>query len=314
VLDGEVLVDAGQRQSLPMERRGIGWVFQDGRLFPHLTVQQNLDYARALGPRGRATGHPGPARDRVVEVLALGGLLRRWPRELSGGERQRVAVGRALLSTPRLLLCDEPLAALDVARKREILQLLRQVREEFRVPMVYVTHALPELLYLADDAVLLAAGRVVALGPLAALAGQVGVPGLAGGSDAGTLMEGRVIGLDAHGVRVDWQGTSVCVHAFPCLVGDAVRLYVQSQDVILAAERPRAISVRNVLETRVAAVEMRSPGTLQVELDVNGQRLLAAVTTAAASELGLERGRAVFALIKSVAIEAPAGLARLDGV
>jgi molybdate transport system ATP-binding protein len=313
-LDGEVLVDIERRVSVPMERRGIGWVFQEGRLFPHLDVRRNLDYARDLGRDARAARVAGIDRDRVIDVLGVRGLLRRWPRELSGGERQRVALGRALLSAPRLLLCDEPLASLDVTRKREILLLLRQVRDEFRIPIVYVTHALPELLYLADDAVLLDHGRVTASGPLASLAGQLSVPALAERADSGTLIEGRVIGLDAQGVQVDWHGTTLHVHAFPCLLGDSVRIYVQSQDVIVAAEKPRAISVRNVLETRVFAMESRSPGTLQIELEINGQRLLAAVTTSAAGELGLERGRTVYALIKSVAIEAPAGLARLERV
>jgi len=313
VLDGRVLVDVAARVALPMEQRGVGWVFQDGRLFPHLTVRRNLEYAADLRPDRRGTPPDGPAQDRVIDVLGLGKLLQRWPRELSGGERQRVALGRALLSTPRLLLCDEPLAALDLGRKREILELLRQVRDEFRIPIVYVTHALGELLYLADDAVLLDHGRTIEQGPLRDILGQLAVPMLSARADAGTLVEGVVTDVGPAGVQLDWGGTPLHVHAFACTNGARVRVYVQAQDVIIAAERPRAISVRNVLEARVAAIATREPDTVHVQLDLGSQRLLAAVTGSAATELRLEPGRVVYALIKSVAIEAPAGLSRLQG-
>lgn len=313
VLDGRVLVDVAARVALPMEQRGIGWVFQDGRLFPHLTVRRNLEYAADLRVGRRGTSPEGPAQDRVIDVLGLGNLLQRWPRELSGGERQRVALGRALLSTPRLLLCDEPLAALDLARKREILELLRQVRAEFRIPIVYVTHALGELLYLADGAVLLDHGRTVAQGPLRDIFGQLSVPTLSSRADAGTLVEGVVTDVGPAGVQIDWGGVQLHVHAFACASGERVRVYVQAQDVIVAAERPRAISVRNVLEARVAAIATREPDTVHVQLELGSQRLLAAVTSSAAEELRLEQGRVVYALIKSVAIEAPAGLSRLQG-
>jgi molybdate transport system ATP-binding protein len=313
VLDGRVLVDTTARVALAMESRGIGWVFQDGRLFPHLSVQRNLDYARELASSRRARTGAGPARDRVIDVLGLARLIGRWPRELSGGERQRVALGRALLSTPSVLLCDEPLAALDLARKVEILALLKQVRDEFRIPIVYVTHALGELLYLADDAVLLEHGQIVAQGALRELAGRLSVPALSSRPDAGTLIEGVVADAGRGSVELDWGGTRLHVHAFDCGRGESVRVYVRAQDVMLAAERPRAISVRNVLETRVAAIAPREHETRLVQLDVGSQRLLAEVTDSAAAELNLEPGRVVYALIKSVAIEAPAGLSRLQG-
>jgi molybdate transport system ATP-binding protein len=313
-LDGRVLVDTAARVALAMESRGIGWVFQEGRLFPHLSVQRNLDFASALATSPRARERLGAPRDRVIDVLGLARLLERWPRELSGGERQRVALGRALLSRPSVLLCDEPLAALDVARKVEILALLEQVRDEFRIPIVYVTHALGELLYLADDAVVLERGRIVAQGALGEIAGRLAVPALSSRPDAGTLIEGVVAEQGRGSVELDWGGTRLHVHAFDCVRGERVRVYVRAQDVILAAERPRAISVRNVLETRVAAIAPREHETRLVELELGAQRLLAEVTDSAAAELDLEPGHVVYALIKSVAIEAPAGLARLRGV
>jgi molybdate transport system ATP-binding protein len=313
VLNGKVLVDTESRANLAMESRGVGWVFQEGRLFPHLSVERNLDYAARISSGRRMREGAGPARDRVVEVLGLGRLLGRWPRELSGGERQRVALGRALLSRPSILLCDEPLAALDLARKVEILALLRQVRNEFRIPIVYVTHALGELLYLADDAVILEQGRIVARGAVGEIAGRLSVTALSSRPDAGTLIEGVVAGHGRGSVELDWGGVRLHVHAFDCARGELVRVYVRAQDVILAAERPRAISVRNVLETRVAAIAPREHETRLVELEAGGQRLLAEVTDSAAAELGLAMGRTVHALIKSVAIEAPAGLSRLEG-
>jgi molybdate transport system ATP-binding protein len=308
VLDGEVLADTAARLDVPMERRGIGWVFQEGRLFPHLTVAANLDYAHRVArraARGRSL-----ARARVVDVLGLSALERRWPRDLSGGERQRVAIGRALLSSPRLLLLDEPLASLDLERRTEILRLLACVRDEFRVPIVYVTHALAELLFLADDVVLLDAGRVVDSGPLVELAGRTRVSALAGRPDAGTLIEATVERVESQGVVVSWDGVTLHVHGFPCRVGERVRLYIEAQDVIVAAERPRAISVRNVLEARVLGTSVRDEGTVHVELDIGGRCLLAAVTAAAAAELELEPERVVYALVKSIVIEAPAGLGR----
>jgi molybdate transport system ATP-binding protein len=312
VLNGRVLVDTTARVALSMERRGVGWVFQDGRLFPHLSVQRNLDYTSSIAP-GRRSDGGGPARDRVIDVLALAPLLARWPRDLSGGERQRVALGRALLSMPSVLLCDEPLAALDLARKVEILALLKQVRDEFRIPIVYVTHALGELLYLADDAVVLERGRIVAQGALREIAGRLSVSALSSRPDAGTLIEGVVTEAGRGSVELDWGGTPLHVHAFDCACGEAVRVYVRAQDVILAAERPRAISVRNVLEMRVAEIAPREHETRLVQLELGSQRLLAEVTDSAAADLGLQTGQLVYALIKSVAIEAPAGLSRLQG-
>ena len=306
VLDGETVADAATGVHRPLEQRRIAWVFQDGRLFPHLDVARNLDYGLARLPRGTPVRF---ARDRVVEVLGLGALLGRWPHSLSGGERQRVAIGRALLAQPRLLLLDEPLASLDATRRLEILGFLERARREFPLPMVYVTHSLAEVLRIADRMVLLDQGRVVAAGAPADLAGRVDTPLLAGRADAGALLHARVLGhdLDAAASRLDVGGLTLVTPRLDAAVGAEVRAYVLASEVMIATEAPRGLSVRNVLPACVRKLAPRPDGSVLIELDCGGQRLLAAVSRGAVGELALADGREVFALVKSVAIDAPAG-------
>ncbi len=306
VLDGEVVADAATGLHRPLEQRRIAWVFQDGRLFPHLDVARNLDYGLARLPRGAAVRF---ARERVIEVLGLGALLGRWPHSLSGGERQRVAIGRALLAQPRLLLLDEPLASLDAPRRLEILGFLERARREFPLPMVYVTHSLAEVLRIADRMVLLDQGRVVAAGAPAELAGRVDTPLLASRADAGALLVGRVAGHepDAAASRLDLGDASLVTPRLDAPVGAEVRAYVLASEVMIATEAPRGLSVRNVLPATVIRLADRPDGTVLLELACAGQRLLAAVSRGAVAELGLRPGLAVFALVKSVAIDAPAG-------
>jgi molybdate transport system ATP-binding protein len=310
VLDGRVLLDVAAGCDVPMEERRIGWVFQDGRLFPHLTVAANLDYgARRVRGGGQAARID---RGQVIDVLGIAGLLGRRPRELSGGERQRVALGRALLARPALLLLDEPLAALDTPRRTEILEFIERVKREFRVPMVYVTHSIAEVVRLADHLVLLEHGMALAAGTVHELFGRADVPLLAGRADAGALIEGEVVSCE-HGaalVRAGEELVSVSTPALPA--GSRLRAFVLASDVILASERPRRLSVRNVFECRVGAVAPQPDGSMLVELDCRGMRLLAAVTSEAALEMQLGAGAQVFALVKSVAIDAPAGRRLLD--
>jgi len=304
VFDGEVVADAARGTHLPLERRRIGWVFQDGRLFPHLDVARNLDYGLVRAPRAAPRRF---ARERVIEVLDLGALLGRWPRDLSGGERQRVAIGRALLSQPRLLLLDEPLAALDAPRRLEILGFLERARREFPLPMVYVTHSLGEVLRIADHLVLLERGQVVGAGAPAELAGRLDTPLLAGRADAGALLQARVAAHDREGAatRLDLGGATLLTPPLEVAVGAPVRAYVLASEVMLATEQPRGLSVRNVLPATVLRLGARADSTVLVELDCAGQRLLAAVSRGAVSELALAPGSAVFALVKSVSIDAP---------
>ena len=307
----EIFVDTERGLFLPLERRRLGWVFQDGRLFPHLTVRENLRY----GLERRGDDALRVEWQRVLDVLGIAALLGRWPRDLSGGERQRVAIGRALLAQPRLLLMDEPLASLDVPRKREILGLLASIGTEFAMPIVYVTHSLAELVRLADHVVLLERGRVLAHGPANDMLGQSDTPLLAARGDAGAIIQAPI--LAQHPERgttvLDLGPQQLLVPHLDGSVGRRVRVHIVANDVILATERPRGISVRNVLSATLARVTPRSDRAVNVELALSGEhRLLATVTQEAARELALAPGLAVFALLKSVAIDAPAGMQLLE--
>ena len=271
VVDGVVLLDraaggaaggaAGVAAGVDVaaERRRCGVVFQDARLFPHLSVEGNLRY----GLRRAVAGAAGPAFGDVVELLGIGGLLGRRPAGLSGGERQRVAVGRALLSRPRVLLMDEPLASLDVARRGEVMPFLERLRDGAGVPIVYVTHALEEVDRLAETVVLMEAGRVVACGSLEALAVRTDVAVLSGRRDAGAVLVCGVEGHDAgRGLsRLTFDGGALLVPLRGEAVGTRLRLRLRARDVAVATEAPRGVSSHNVLagviEGVVAAGRMR---------------------------------------------------------
>ncbi|WP_397542147.1 molybdenum ABC transporter ATP-binding protein [Roseovarius salis] len=306
---GDVWMDGST--FVPPHRRGVGYVFQDARLFPHLTVRGNLAYAHR-----RAA--PAPARysfDDVVDALDLGALLGRRPGGLSGGERQRVAIGRTLLARPRLLLMDEPLAALDTRRKAEILPYIARLPDAFGVPVIHVTHALEEVTQLCDRIVALAQGRVVASGDVAETLERLDVSGLQGRFEAGVLLRGRVVSQDPelHLTRVDLGGATLEVPGVVLTAGAPLRLRVRARDVSLALRRPRGVSIRNMLDARILSVAPE-PDTAfaEVLMDVAGQHLRARVTRAAVQELGLSADRDVVALVKSVAFDRQALPRRMD--
>jgi molybdate transport system ATP-binding protein len=287
-LDGRVFYDGAGLCLAPQERR-IGYVFQEDRLLPHLSVRQNLLYGRFFSPRsGRSADYDG-----VVALLDLGRLLGRRPHSLSGGEKQRVAIGRALLASPRLLLMDEPLAALDTPRKGEILYYIERLRDEIGLPMVYVSHSVEEVVRLADTVVTLADGKVVerrrAVGRL----------------EGGAVLETTVAEQDLRWglARLHFSGGSLYAGDVNALVGERVRVRVRAQDVALATVRPSAISMLNVLAATVSAIAESAGSSVEVQLDVGGAELVARVTRKSLAELGLAPGRPVFALIKSVAID-----------
>lgn len=287
------------KRRLPTEARGVGFVFQDGRLFAHLDVRGNLRFALRPGRKG-PIGY-----DAAVDALGLEDLLPRDPASLSGGERQRVAIGRALLANPALLLMDEPLSSLDLARKRELLPLIRSLPARFGLPILYVTHSIDEIVYLADSVVLLAGGRNLARGSAREILERSDIAQLAGVEEPGVILEGRMLRqtagltiarIGAHEIRLPHTEVEP---------GAAIRLRVQPRDVILALEPPRAISIRNCLPATVRAVEQSADGQALVRLEIAGQALAARVTAEAAAELGLVEGKPVFALIKSVALQNP---------
>ena len=299
-VDGATLLDTDAGIDLPPHRRGIGYVFQEGRLFPHLSVRQNLLFGRAFA-RARRPG--APAFDAVVALLDLGRLLTRRPAGLSGGEKQRVALGRALLARPRLLLMDEPLAALDEVRKAEILPFVERLRDEAGVPIVYVSHALAEIARLADTVVLLEAGRVVTAGPTTrVLDGRPGL--LAREREAGVVLEGRVAAHDArYGLsRLATPAGDLHVPGLAHPVGATVRALVRARDVMLAIEEPRGVSALNVLPGTVAALWEDGEAWIEVRVACGASHLAARVTRRSVDVLGLVPGRPVFAAVKSVSL------------
>ena len=223
VVDGEALVDTERGLFVPAHRRGIGYVFQEGRLFPHLTVRQNLLFGRWFSSRRDRTGPDLPA---VVDLLGIAALLARRPGALSGGEKQRVAIGRALLARPRLLLMDEPLASLDEARKQEILPYLERLRDTAGVPIVYVSHAVPEVARLATSLVVLEAGRVAAAGPAAGILGRLDLASPSPHHEAGAELEATVVRHDDPcGVTVlSTRGGELQVPRMDCAPGTRLRV------------------------------------------------------------------------------------------
>lgn len=301
-LDDFLLADSATGMWLQPEQRHIGLVFQDARLFPHMSVETNLRYGL------RRSHAPRLGFDAVVELLALGPLLARRPHTLSGGQRQLVAIGRALLAQPRLLLMDEPLASLDAGRKAEILPYLARLPAALGLPVLYVTHAWDEVAQLADTLVLLAAGRVVASGPLAEIASRADTP-LAQRSDAGAVLNCRVDGHDP-GRALTWLACGGAKLLVPTLAqpsGAAVRVRIPAREVILAhaaADLAGVISLHNILPGTVRAISADPVrNAAMVEIDVGGTTLLARVTPDAVVRLQLGIAAPVLALIKSVSIE-----------
>ncbi len=297
--EGATLFDAARRTEMPPERRRVGLVFQDGRLFPHLSVRRNLRYGMdRLPPGDRRVGF-----DHVVALLGLESLLDRRPGALSGGEKQRVAMGRALLASPRLLLMDEPLAALDAERKAEVMPFIRRLAGELEIPILYVSHATDEILALADRLVLMDDGRSVAAGPVEDLMSRLDLRPLTGRFAAGAVVRATVaVPRSDDGLTgLDFAGGRLWVPAVDQPAGRAVRLRIHARDVALALTPPADTSVQNIFPATVAEIAEAEDGQVDVRLDA-GCPLWARVTRRAVHTLGLEPGRSVHAMIKSVAV------------
>jgi molybdate transport system ATP-binding protein len=301
VVDGSVLIDTGRGIRTPVHKRRIGYVFQEGRLFPHLTVRQNLLFGRWFGPRSA----PSAGLDDVVGLLGIGALLDRRTDRLSGGEKQRVAIGRALLANPLLLLMDEPLASLDARRKEEILPYIERLRDQGNVPIVYVSHSVSEVSRLASTIVLISDGQVRAVGPVQEVMGRAELYPMAGRFEAGAVLAARVAAHDEHWQLTELGGAfgKLTVRRLHAPVGATLRVRIRSRDVILAAAPPCGISALNVLAGRVEALVPIEDAALEVQLCVGDERLLARVTRRSGAALGLASGREVFAVIKTVAID-----------
>jgi len=296
----ETLFDSSRGIDVPAERRRIGFVFQDDRLFPHLSVRDNLRYGLK-----RAGAEARIGFDDVVRLLGLAQLLDRRPVRLSGGEKQRVAIGRALLSQPRLLLMDEPLASLDAPRKQEILYYIERLRDELVLPIVYVSHEIEEIVRLADTMVLVSDGRVVATGAVASIMNRLDLKPMTGRFEAGAVIDTRVVANDLeYGMtRLAFDGGELQATGVDALVGERVRVRVRARDVSLATARPREVSIRNVLEGTIVEVGPRDGPEVDLRIAVGGVTLLARVTRLSLDQLRLAEGSPVFALVKSVAID-----------
>ncbi len=302
-----VVFDSAAGINVPVEERRVGMVFQDSRLFPHMSVERNLTYSHWAGGR-----LPGLRFDKVVDLLSLENLLKRNPLTLSGGEQQRVAIGRALLSDPRILLLDEPLASLDNARKLNILPFIERIAQESRIPICYVSHSMDEVTRIADDLVVLSRGKTIAYGPLTEILTRVDLGGATGRHEAGAIVSAKVASHD------DALGlTRLLLQTEPPMqfelarsdlpIGADVRLRIRARDVSIATEPVTGLSIRNQLPARIETVKTDEQGYAEIVLrlgeDGSGAGLRARITAASAKELQLSEGDLVFALVKSIAIE-----------
>jgi len=286
---------------MPVHRRPLGYVFQEANLFPHLSVRQNLEYGLKRIPQEQCRIQFG----QVVEWLGLEKLIERAsPAGLSGGERQRVAIGRALLTSPRLLLMDEPLSALDAVSKREILPYLEALHSELDMPVVYVSHALEEVVRLADQLVLMEQGHVIASGSLNEVLGRLDLP-IAHLDDAGAMIEAQVADHDEayHLSRLDFSGGSLWVSKVERAIGSTVRARVLARDVSIATAEPLDTSISNILKARIDDIRDEGQDRVSLRMSVgSGQILLSRITRRSRDHLNLVVGMEVFAQVKSVAL------------
>ncbi len=308
ILGDTVLFDADKRINLAPHKRRIGYVFQDARLFPHLTVADNLDFgARFVNqPLGRAE------RTRLVETLGIDGLLTRRPAALSGGEKQRVALGRALLSAPRLLLLDEPLAALDAPRKLEILPYFERLRAQGGPPMIYVTHDMSEIVRLADHLIVLRDGQNVAQGFAEDVLADPANVKLIGVQDAGSLLHGTIENHADDGLSaIRLSAGLLHVPKVEAQIGSHVRVRIRAQDVILSLSAPVGLSSQNVLEAEITEIHQGVGPGIAIGLQAGTDRLLSRITNRALNQMKLQIGQKIWAVLKANAVP-PSAIAQSE--
>ena len=310
-VNGDVLFDSARGIDLVPERRRLGYVFQEGRLFPHLSVRRNLMYGYSRAPKSALN----LSLDQVVDLLGLAALLGRRPRDLSGGEKQRVALGRALLANPRLLLMDEPLAALDQQRKDEVLPFIERLRDELGTPIVYVSHSMAEIVRLADTLVLISDGRVEAVGTVEDLTSRLDLRPLTGRYEAGAVISARVAGQDQDYALTElaFSGGRLQVPHVDAPLGTELRVRVRARDVSLALQPPKNISILNMIECEIQDVGEEEGPQVDLRLNAGGTAIWARVTRRSIAEMGLRRGTRVYALVKAVAIDR-SSLGRVAGM
>ena len=283
---------------IPVNLRAIGMVFQESRLFPHLKVRENLLYGYKRTPLNSRRLH----LEDIARVLSLEKLQERSIDKLSGGEKQRVALGRALLTSPKLLLMDEPLAALDAQRKTEIIPFIRKVEKELSIPIIYVTHSMSEVLQLVDTMVILKDGKVVKYGPVGKVFSDIQLRESIGDEHSGAVLDTTVLEHDTdYGItRLDFMGQQLSVPIQDIATGQVLRVHIHSKDVSLATQPPEGLtSVLNILKTTVRKIGENVGYSVDIELDA-GQTLLATITRKSLSNLNLRPGQSIYAYIKAI--------------
>lgn len=297
-LGERALFDSAAGIALPAHKRRLGYVFQDGRLFPHLTVRQNIRFGVRY-----STGRRDLSEDLLVDLLGLAALMDRRPATLSGGETQRVALARALLANPEMLLMDEPLAALDTPRKEDILPYLDRLKTEMRMPILYVTHAVEEIARLADHVAILEAGRITRQGPVFDVLSDPDAMPLLGVREAGAILQAQVVEHLGDGLtRLSAGPGRLELPGITAPPGETLRLRILATDVMLANVRPEGLSARNILPVTIGSLQSgRGPG-IAVVLLLGDQRLLARVTSRSCDEMGLAPGQNIFAILKATAV------------
>lgn len=288
----------GPQHFTPPHKRGLGYVFQDTRLFPHLSVAQNLSYADK-----RAKGLPGPAMDDIITALDLGPLLPRTPATLSGGEASRAAIGRALLTRPRMLLMDEPLAALDANRKAEILPYLERLRDQIGTPILYVSHQMAEVTRLANHLLLMDAGRITHAGPLETLLSDPATAPALGLREAGAIISATLTAQEGDGLsRLTCATGPLYLPQINAPLGSRLRIRILAHDVILARAAPVGLSALNILPATITAIRQGDGPGVIVQLRIGEELILSRITARSATTLGLAIGQPCFAILKSVAV------------
>lgn len=303
-LNGEMLFDHKNGINITAENRAIGMVFQDARLFLNMNVQKNLTYAEWAGQRRGSI-----LFDDVISLLGLEDLVARMPANLSGGEKQRVAIGRALLSDPKMLLLDEPLASLDMKRRRRLLPFLKRIRDEFKIPILFVSHEPDDVKQLADHLILIEEGQVSEAGRVAHVFAGERMQNMLGDRDLGVILDAKIAQYDHKYMLADAIIDGDQSMQYPVKISmdraeieRPIRLHMRSKDIAIAIHRPENTSLQNAISVTVDNIEDIGMGYMKVKCDCFGQILLAQITRKSCDQLNLHEGQTVFALIKSVAI------------
>lgn len=294
----EVIFESQLKINVPANKRGIGFVFQDARLFPHMRVESNLKYSNRFGRKGHLSSFT-----EIVEVLNLAQVLHRLPGNLSGGEKQRVAIGRALLSNPKILILDEPLTGLDEGLKAEVIPYLEFVRDNFKIPILYISHSQSEVVRLSDRIVVLEKGRILEHGKTLQILSSFSVAKKLGLRDLSSFVEAKVSKHASDGItELDFAGSKLFLPKIDAILGSKVYLRILAKDITLAIEKPKKISALNILQGKVDEVILgNGPGAI-VGIEVGGHKLTTRITQRSLNAMNLKLGQTCFAFLKTVSV------------